>query len=496
MKKELNLNKNIIKWIMLFIGLAAYIFSNGRWNIPIVAWMWPLCILFYFRISDKALLKLFPLPIMVAIAYVKWHGVGGGSLLQEFLLGFINGIVYYLPFLTDSLFYKRVKGYKATFILPLSFATADFFMSLSPVANSDCLAASQAGNDSIMQLASLCGVFGITFMLVWFSTSVMYVFENYKDVKKYRFAIKIFVVFMVGVLGLGGARLALAPTDVPSVRMAMTTGINIGDFTEDSTTLPVEKSISSLKKSVKTAAEGGAELIEFNEEAFTVYDTDLDSMLSALKQSAFENNIAVLLGLEIEDTDNSNNGLGENKAYLVDPKGEIVFAYDKTNLVPVVETNGYIKSNGKVPNEELTLPSGMTIKVASVICMDSAFSGFVRDGVDKNTDLFLVPAWDWEPIDNYQDNWVVYRSIENGFTTMYCTYDGLLAVFDQYGRTVTRNDTDSVGFEHVVFAEVPIKRVHTFYKAFGFIIDWCYPAALLLIIASGFIKKRKETENE
>ena len=492
MKKSLSEYKTAVPWIMLITGLIAYVFSNGRWNIPIASWIWPFCILFYSRKSEKTLAGLLPLPLMMGAAYIKWHGVGAGSILQEFLLGFINGFVYYLPFLADYLLYKKIKGFKATFILPLSFATLDFFMSLTPVACSDSLSASQAGNLPLMQLASFAGVYGITFLISWSASAAMYAFEHSGDKKEARLSTGIYAAVLALVLVFGGARLAFAPTDCPTVKMAMSTGIEIGSFTEATETLPVEDSVASMEKSVKTAAESKAELIEFNEEAFTVSDTDLEKMLSSVKRSAVENNIAILIGLEIEDTDNSNNGLGENKLYLVNPDGEIVFAYDKAHLVPVVETNNYIKGDGKIPNVTLALPSGKEITLAAVICMDSAFTGYIRDGVNPDTQVYFVPAWDWKPIDNYQDNWVVYRSVENGFTTMYCTYDGLLTTFDQYGRSITRNDTDSIGFENVVIVDAPVKRVSTVYKACGFIIDWCYPAALIMIIISGFIRKRKK----
>ena len=494
MKKPLSESK-AAPWIMLILGLIAYAFSNGHMNIPVASWIWPFCILFYFRKCEKPAAKLLPLPLMLGFAFIRWSGVGGGSLLQEFLLGFINGIVYYLPFLADSLFYKKAGGFKATLILPLSFASLDFFMSLTPVACSDSLAASQAGNLPLMQLASVAGVYGITFLIAWFASAAMYAFEHRDNRKSIDLSIKVYAAVMALVLAFGGARLAFSPTDCPTVKMAMSTGIEIGDFNEATETLPVEVSVASMEKSVKTAAESKAELIEFNEEAFTVFDTDLEQMLAAVKRSAAENNIAVLIGLEIEDTDSSRNGLCENKLYLVSHEGNIVFVYDKAHLVPVVETNNYIKGDGKIPNVKLTLPGGGEISLAAVICMDSAFPGYIRDGVNAGTQVCFVPAWDWKPIDNYQDNWVIYRSVENGFTTMYCTYDGLLTTFDQYGRSITRNDTDSVGFENVIVVDAPVRRVPTLYKACGFILDWCFPAALLLLIASGFTGKRARKEH-
>lgn len=137
----------------------------------------------------------------------------------------------------------------------------------------------------------------------------------------------------------------------------------------------------------------------------------------------------------------------------------------------------------------MKLPSGKEIKIASVICNDSNFVSFVRGGIERDTQVFLVPTWDWEPIDDYHNKWVIYRSIENGFSMVRSTYDGYTTATDQYGRVIMTCDTDSVGYEHVSFADVPVKRLFTIYKAAGMIIDWMYPVLLVLLLGIGIVRK-------
>ena len=48
-------------------------------------------------------------------------------------------------------------------------------------------------------------------------------------------------------------------------------------------------------------------------------------MLEAAAEAARENNIFVLIGLEIEDEDSSQNGMVDNVEYLVDNHGEVVW---------------------------------------------------------------------------------------------------------------------------------------------------------------------------
>lgn len=72
--------------------------------------------------------------------------------------------------------------------------------------------------------------------------------------------------------------------------------------------MPVEECIASMENSVRTAALGGAELLQFCEDAFTVTLADKEIMLSKTAQAAKDNQIDVLMALEIENEE----GLNEN----------------------------------------------------------------------------------------------------------------------------------------------------------------------------------------
>ena len=53
-------------------------------------------------------------------------------------------------------------------------------------------------------------------------------------------------------------------------------------------------------------------------------------------------------------------------------------------------------------------------------------------------------------------------------------------------------DTDVIGYENVVFADIPTQRTATLYKACGPVIDWCYPACLIGVIAFSLIAKKRK----
>ena len=116
--------------------------------------------------------------------------------------------------------------------------------------------------------------------------------------------------------------------------------------------------------------------------------------------------------------------------------------------------------------------------------MDSNFTWFIRKKVDNDTELLIVPTWDWKPIDKFHNNWTLFRSIENGLTTVRSTYDGYSAVFDPYGQIYGLNHTDYSGYENVIIYDTPVKSRFSIYKYIGPLVDWMYPISLVILLLS------------
>lgn len=367
-------------------------------------------------------------------------------------------------------------------------------MQLTPTATVGSISATQTGNDPLIQLASILGSYGISVFVVWFATTLMYVIENHIENKKSAVnAIFSYLTVFLLVFSFGGIRLAFSDFTAPNIKVALTTGRYIGDFlSDDFETLTLEENIASITQSVQTAAAGKADILLFCEEAFTIPDHDETAIVNATAKTGKENNIFVLIALEVEDEDNSQNGMTDNVEYLIDNTGNIIWKYNKSHLTNFVEPGYVTEGDGIIPNKTVTLPSGATVKLASVICMDSDFPTYVRDGLDNDTELFLVPTWDWASIRAFHTKWVELRSVENGVSFVRSCMDGVSTATDQYGRVIMHSDTAGSGYENVVFAEVPIKAVFTLYKVIGPVVDWCYVAGLIGLIGIGIFRKKKK----
>ena len=96
----------------------------------------------------------------------------------------------------------------------------------------------------------------------------------------------------------------------------------------------------------------------------------------------------------------------------------------------------------------------------------------IVDGVAADTRVLFIPSWVWTPNDSVQSRWVRDLSVESGLTMVTSVYGGYSIVSDPWGRVLASSHTDSVGFEHVVLADVPVERASTVYRAVGPALDW------------------------
>ncbi len=490
MKTSKNLN-----WILLGIGAVAFLFSSGRWNVPIMAWIWPFCMLYFIRRSQRRYAVLVPCALTFLLSAVKWYGSAGGTAVENIAAGLAVGLIPCAPFLLDWFFARKSDRFITTLIFPLSFAVVEFVMQLTPAATIGAISATQTGNDPLIQLASVFGSYGVSIFVTWFASVLVFVIEVRREMpeKAMRAAVLYLAVFLAA-FAFGGIRLAFSDFTVPNVKVAMTTGPYTGDFLSDSfRDVSYEENEASMKGSVETAAAGKADILLFCEEAFNIPDKQEAALVEAAANAARENNIFVLIGLEVDDEDGNQNGMVENVEYMIDNHGEVVWRYTKSHLTNFVEPGAVSQGDGIVPNRLVTLPSGKQAKLASVICMDSDFPTYVRDGLDNDTGIFLVPTWDLATIRAFHTKWVEFRSVENGVSFVRSCMDGVSIATDPYGRVIMHSDTAGSGYETVVFAEVPSEAVFCVYKLIGPVIDWVYVGGLAaLIVLSVIQKKRKD----
>jgi apolipoprotein N-acyltransferase len=132
--------------------------------------------------------------------------------------------------------------------------------------------------------------------------------------------------------------------------------------------------------------------------------------------------------------------------------------------------------------------------ITAAICMDLDHPGLIRQAGRAKADILLAPSSDWKEIDPIHTHMAAFRAVENGFSLVRSTNEGLSAAFDYQGRMLASVDHFSSHAAPLV-SYVPTKGVRTVYSVIGDASAWLCAAALAWFIMRVVLRTRKvETE--
>jgi apolipoprotein N-acyltransferase len=93
----------------------------------------------------------------------------------------------------------------------------------------------------------------------------------------------------------------------------------------------------------------------------------------------------------------------------------------------------------------------------------------------------LVPALDWPGIDPFHTHNATFRAIENGYSLVRQTSQGLAMTVDYQGHVLAATDYFKTD-QQAMIAFVPVKGVHTIYALVGDLFTWLCIAGLFLLV--------------
>lgn len=344
---------------------------------------------------------------------------------------------------------------------------------LSPHGTFGSLAYSQADVLAVIQLASLTGIRGISFVVSLGSAAlaVMWRARDSRYAREAAFGVAALVV--AAALVFGDLRLAApAPDAVARVGLVAADTANRPFAENGNDALRVARGYAA-----RIAALGprGLQYVVLPEKFVAVRPPDDYGVRIALASAARRWRTTVVAGL---------NALGQtpphNVAVVFGPDGRTVLDYDKVHLVPGLE-DGYYR--GGAPG--LLADTGLVAGVA--ICKDLDFVptglAYARAGVA----LVLVPAWDFGADGWLHSRMAVLRGVEGGYAVARAATDGRLTVSDARGRIVAERASDEAS-EVLVSAGVRIAPGGTTYSRSG---DWLAGLCLLVVVVSALAARRR-----
>ena len=174
-------SNTILSLLMLLAGSLLWGFSMGSWLAPLAAWIAPVLVMRFARdhkVGRGYLLVLAASILATTIGFLSiWLGGLPRPMVPFLAVGI--GFLWSLPYLADRLLNRRLPGFSSTFVYPLAATTLEFlFIHINPLGTWGATGFTQYGDLPLMQLASVTGMIGITFLMGWFASVANWAWER------------------------------------------------------------------------------------------------------------------------------------------------------------------------------------------------------------------------------------------------------------------------------------------------------------------------------
>jgi apolipoprotein N-acyltransferase len=405
-----------------------------------------------------------------------------------FVVVAVDTLVFVLAFTIDRFAAPKLTGVAATLVFPLALASIEFLRSrFTPGASWWSIAYSQYGFLSLMQLAAVAGVWGMTFAIGWFASTFELAWSHGFQLAAIRGPVMACGIALITIVSAGYVRLTNAPTDRPTIRAAtLNRPVDLfvsGEMTRisEGRVAPGERErvrdkLSRLHEwfleGTRREARAGARLIVWPEQNLLIFAGDEPAFLERARRVAADERVYLAMGMGTIHPD--DRWPFENKLVLIDPAGAIVSTHVKTR--PVMGWEANVMKRGHEPISIAATGDG---RLAGAICFEADFPELIRRAGQGRADLLILAVNDWKAIKEAHFHMHVFRAIENGVTLVRGAASGLSGAVDPWGRVLAMSDFFAEG-DRTMVAQIPMTRVPTLYARVGDLFAWACVAGLVL----------------
>ncbi|HEX4319893.1 MAG TPA: nitrilase-related carbon-nitrogen hydrolase [Acidobacteriaceae bacterium] len=468
-------NPRPIRRSILFAGLAIVSSAALIWFGNGLDPWWPL---FWFA----------PLPILLfatrssmgASAAVAFFSIllGSGSMVQYFaLLGpawvwlivySIFSLVFTSAVLSFRGFLRRGSPWRALLAFPTIWVTGEYAANLfTPHGTAGSLAYTQLKFLPFLQLASITGPWGMSFLLLLFPAAIAIAVHLRSTAPRQAFRI---VSVSLGTLALvlifGLIRLA-QPAPAQQVTVGLIASDAPGNLRQAKDGAATTRLLSDYAAQAQSLVSRGAQVIVIPEKVGKVLDPDSAPADSILQSLADKTGATVVAGF-----DHQLAASRYNEARIYQPQTSVVL-YHKHHLLPPFED---IFNRGT----DITLLQKPSQSWGVAICKDMDFTGLSRQYGNAGIGLLLDPGWDFNMDRSWHGHIAIMRGVESGFSIAHTAKNGYLTVTDDRGRILAETRSDSAPFA-TLLARVPAAHDKTVFLRIGDWFPWMSIATLVLI---------------
>lgn len=506
---------------LLLTGAVCILLSSPKWLYPLAPWLGPACFLYYVQqtagrqkwlwlliaivpASALALVDVMPFPWFVMLFVVLFDGVK---------VVLIYGLHRWIT--------RHRTHFGWTLAFPVLWTVREFWETQGDIGTFASVANTQYPFAWLVQIVSVTGLWGITFLMYWFASVAVWAVRAYTDRRSFALGLSLYAFVLVTVLGFGAYRynhnevaetqnLSVAGVTVPNLRVlealyADETGKTIRidpkaspvspqlrvanqglvAFIEDSTPTRFRRGLAAIQQQQDSlfslserAVARGAGLVMWSEGSALLQKRDEPALVRRGQAFAARNRVYLLMavGAILPGKLTAERLFLENKTILIDPSGQITNVFYKNHPVPMAERSK--PGDGTIPAIQTRYGT-----IAPSICYDAEHIGTMRQLGRQRVGLLLLPSGDWYGIAPYHSYMAVFRAVENGCSLARQVSGGLSVFTDYRGKVLASNDYFSDG-DKLTVVKLPVAHVSTFYARFGNWLAWGCVALLITFFAS------------
>jgi apolipoprotein N-acyltransferase len=461
-------------------GLCWYFANDLSGNYWYLMWFAPIPVLITsFRLSGKG--SFFAAFIAYLLGRLSWLPYLLTVLpvpLAIFFTVLLPLIFALIVLLTRKIVLQTRDGWSA-FAFPVFLCLFEFLLfKFSPDGTAGSIAYSQSNFLPVVQVASVTGILGISFLATLFPSAIAvgsnFRFKRMKGSLGIAFTI-IVISIIFGIMRLNGRLSNLA---------GITAGLVVLDEkfhseTDHPDTANEMRTANLYAAEISRLAQQGAQVIVLAEKIVSTLPSTETTMKNIFVNAAIKNHLAVVAGY----TQIANDKMKLNRALVISAKGELLSDYQKVNLFEGETRSGFI------PGKEISAFDLSHIASGVAICKDMDYAGFIRKYDANKPRIMYVPAWDF-----VKDGWLhsrmaILRGVENGYAIVRTARQGQLTISDHKGKILYEASCTNSKAASLT-AKFPLVATNTIYSQFG---DWF--GYLIAIAAIIFILVRVKRKN-
>lgn len=434
------------------------------------------------------LLWFAPLPVLLYAGRAGWRSTAGVAFIG-WLIGTLNlwgymrqsieipfgialgiaagfALVFTLAVLLYRILLRRGAAWYALLAFPAAWVAFEYLLNIAWVNGTGFnLAYTQLAFLPFLQLASITGPWGMSFLLFLFPAAIAISLHLWRHQRGTASAIAgtSFGV-IVAVVIFGTVRLAIPQQD-QTMRVGLVATDTHGMAGAGASAMRVFREYAAR---IAELAARGAQVVVLPEKSAVVTDAtqpETDAFFGSLSSRT---GAAIAVGATYKAEGNTEY----NQARLYRPF-KPVLTYAKHHLLPPFESEF-------TPGRTLTMFDTSDARAGVEICKDMDFTPLSRKYGGHNVGLMLVPAIDFDVDRTFHGHMAIMRGVESGFTVARSARRGYLTVSDDRGRILGQARSDSASYA-TVLVNAPATHDWTLFLAWG---DWFAWLAIGILVSS------------